>query len=102
MGHPVGTCAIGRADDPHAVVDHACRVYGVNNLRVIDASVMPSVAVAVAFAASMSRSTSASVTAIGRAPWRKKRKGPWRCLGDVAKGRARSVVRQARATETMH
>jgi len=41
MGHPVGTCAIGRADDPHAVVDHACRVYGVNNLRVIDASVMP-------------------------------------------------------------
>ena len=41
MGHPVGTCAIGRADDPHAVVDHACRVYAVNNLRVIDASVMP-------------------------------------------------------------
>jgi hypothetical protein len=31
----------------------------------------------------------------------KTKKGPWLCLGDVAGGRARSVVRQARATETM-
>jgi len=41
MAHPVGTCKIGRADDPMAVVDRACRVYGVGNLRVVDASVMP-------------------------------------------------------------
>ena len=41
MAHPVGTCAIGRRDDPMAVVDPACRVYGVGNLRVVDASVMP-------------------------------------------------------------
>ena len=41
MAHPVGTCAIGRAGDPMAVVDPSCRVYGVRNLRVVDASIMP-------------------------------------------------------------
>ncbi len=41
MAHPAGTCAIGRANDPAAVVDSACRVHGVENLRVVDASVMP-------------------------------------------------------------
>jgi 5-(hydroxymethyl)furfural/furfural oxidase len=41
MAHPAGTCAIGQRDDPKAVVDSACRVYGVSNLRVVDASIMP-------------------------------------------------------------
>lgn len=39
--HPVGTCKMGTADDPLAVVDDKCQVYGHNNLRVVDASVMP-------------------------------------------------------------
>ena len=39
--HPVGTCAMGRADDPRAVVDTELRVRGVDGLRVVDASVMP-------------------------------------------------------------
>ncbi len=39
--HPVGTCKMGQNDDPMAVVDNQCRVRGVNGLRVIDASVMP-------------------------------------------------------------
>ncbi|MCF8477372.1 MAG: GMC family oxidoreductase N-terminal domain-containing protein [Pseudolabrys sp.] len=43
MGHPIGTCAIGPADAAMAVLDPQCRVYGVSNLRVIDASVMPSI-----------------------------------------------------------
>jgi 5-(hydroxymethyl)furfural/furfural oxidase len=41
MAHPVGTCAMGGPDDPMAVVDPECRVYGVANLRVADASIMP-------------------------------------------------------------
>jgi len=39
--HPVGTCKMGRADDPAAVVDTRLRVCGVAGLRVVDASVMP-------------------------------------------------------------
>ena len=39
--HPVGTCRIGRAGDPRAVVDAQLRVHGIAGLRVADASVMP-------------------------------------------------------------
>jgi len=41
--HPVGTCRMGRADDPLAVVDSQLRVKGVAGLRVVDASVMPTI-----------------------------------------------------------
>ena len=39
--HPVGTCRMGAAGDPMAVVDAECRVQGLKGLRVVDASVMP-------------------------------------------------------------
>ncbi|MBI1339810.1 choline dehydrogenase [bacterium] len=41
--HPVGTARMGRADDPMAVVDARLRVRGVDGLRVVDASVMPTI-----------------------------------------------------------
>lgn len=41
--HACGTCRMGRADDRLAVVNNAGRVYGVNGLRVADASVMPTI-----------------------------------------------------------
>jgi choline dehydrogenase-like flavoprotein len=41
--HPVGTARMGRADDANAVVDARLRVIGIEALRVIDASVMPSI-----------------------------------------------------------
>ena len=39
--HPCGTCRMGRADDPMAVVDPECRVIGVEGLRLADSSVFP-------------------------------------------------------------
>ncbi len=39
--HPVGTCRMGPAGDPLAVLDSRLRVKGVAGLRVVDASVMP-------------------------------------------------------------
>lgn len=41
--HPCGTCRMGRADDPLAVVDPECRVIGVAGLRVADSSIFPRV-----------------------------------------------------------
>ena len=41
--HATSTCRMGAADDPGAVTDPAGRVYGVEGLRVCDASIMPAV-----------------------------------------------------------
>ena len=39
--HPCGTCKMGAANDPMAVVDAKCRVIGVDGLRVADSSIFP-------------------------------------------------------------
>ena len=39
--HPVGTCKMGAESDPTAVVNAHGKVYGVDNLFVTDASIMP-------------------------------------------------------------
>ena len=41
--HPAGTCRMGSRDDPMAVVDSDTRVIGLDGLRVVDSSIMPSV-----------------------------------------------------------
>ena len=39
--HPAGTAPMGLGDDERAVVDAHGRVHGINGLRVVDASIMP-------------------------------------------------------------
>jgi choline dehydrogenase len=41
--HPVGTCRMGADNDPAAVVDSRLRVIGLRGLRIVDASVMPTI-----------------------------------------------------------
>jgi choline dehydrogenase-like flavoprotein len=41
--HPVGTAKMGLPNDPLAVVDERLRVFGLDRLRVVDASVMPTI-----------------------------------------------------------
>ena len=41
--HPCGACKMGSADDPRAVVDPETRVIGLEGLRVVDSSIMPSI-----------------------------------------------------------
>jgi choline dehydrogenase len=41
--HPCGTARMGPPDDAMAVIDQHCRLRAVQNLRVVDASVMPTI-----------------------------------------------------------
>src|SRR5690606_29859742 len=41
--HPVGTAKMGRESDPAAVVDERLRLIGIDGLRVVDASIMPTI-----------------------------------------------------------
>lgn len=42
--HPSCTCKMGAEDDPMAVVNEKLEVLGVENLRIVDASIMPTIA----------------------------------------------------------
>ena len=41
--HPVGTAKMGLPSDPMAVVDERLRIFGLHGIRVVDASVMPTI-----------------------------------------------------------
>ena len=51
--HLMGTCRMGRREDQSSVVDEKLRVHGIKNLRVIDASIMPTMVSANLNAAAM-------------------------------------------------
>jgi choline dehydrogenase len=64
--HPNGTCKMGPATDPLAVVDDQLRVHGLEGLRVVDASVMPTMLSANLNAATMMIADKASDLILGR------------------------------------
>ncbi len=66
--HPAGTCRMGPRTDPLAVVDDQLRVHGIEGLRVIDASIMPTMLSANLNAATMMIAEKASDAILGRTP----------------------------------
>jgi choline dehydrogenase len=66
--HPAGTCRMGPRSDPLAVVDDQLKVHGLEGLRVIDASIMPTMLSANLNAATLMLADKASDMIRGRAP----------------------------------
>lgn len=65
--HPAGTCRMGPATDPQAVVDDQLRVHGLKGLRVVDASIMPTMLSANLNAATLMIAEKASDMILGKA-----------------------------------
>ena len=75
--HPCGTCRMGRAADPHAVVDPQTRVIGVDALRVADSSVFPRVTNGNLNAPSIMVGEKAADHILGRVPLAPLNLEPW-------------------------
>ncbi len=75
--HPCGTCRMGRADDPNAVVDPEGRVIGVDGLRVADSSVFPQITNGNLNAPSIMVGEKVSDHVLGRNPLPKANDRPW-------------------------
>ena len=75
--HPCGTCRMGRADDPMAVVDPEGRVIGVDGLRVADSSIFPRITNGNLNAPSIMVGEKISDHVLGRAPLSPDNAAPW-------------------------
>jgi len=75
--HPSGTCRMGAADDPMAVVDPECRVIGVQNLRLADSSIMPRITNGNLNGPSLMIGEKASDHILGREPLPPSNQQPW-------------------------
>ena len=75
--HPCGTCRMGSPKDKMAVVDPECRVIGMENLRVVDSSIMPQVTNGNLNSPTMMIGEKASDHILGRAPLAPSNLEPW-------------------------
>ena len=75
--HPCGTCRMGRADDPDAVVDPLGRVIGVDRLRVVDSSVFPRITNGNLNAPSIMTGEKMADHILGRDPLPRSNRRPW-------------------------
>ncbi|WP_312796050.1 choline dehydrogenase [Tianweitania sp.] len=75
--HPCGTCRMGRADDPHAVVDPQTRVIRVDGLRVADSSIFPRVTNGNLNGPSLMTGEKAADHILGRTPLAPSNQEPW-------------------------
>lgn len=75
--HPCGTCRMGRADDPRAVVDPEGRVIGVDGLRVADSSLFPRITNGNLNAPSIMMGEKIADAVLGRSPLPPENVEPW-------------------------
>ena len=75
--HPCGTARMGAADDPMAVVDPACRVVGVDRLRLADSSIFPRITNGNLNAPTIMVGEKASDHILGRDPLPASNAAPW-------------------------
>ncbi|MGR6431655.1 choline dehydrogenase [Rhizobium sp. PAMB 3174] len=75
--HPCGTCKMGSANDPMAVVDPHCRVIGVEGLRVADSSIFPHVTYGNLNGPSIMTGEKAADHILGRDPLPRSNQEPW-------------------------
>ena len=66
--HPSCSCRMGRRDDPMAVVDSEARVIGIERLRVVDSSIMPSITTGNLNAPTIMLAEKAADHILGRSP----------------------------------
>lgn len=75
--HPAGSCKMGNKDDRLAVVDAECRVIGIDSLRVIDSSIMPSLTNGNLNAPTIMLAEKAADMVMGNAPLAAAEVEPW-------------------------
>ena len=75
--HPCGTCKMGDRNDPMAVVDHECRVIGVDGLRVADSSIFPRITNGNLNSPSIMTGEKAADHILGRTPLPAENVEPW-------------------------
>ncbi|MBS3648196.1 choline dehydrogenase [Pseudaminobacter sp. 19-2017] len=75
--HPSGTCRMGKASDPMAVVDPECRVIGVEDLRVADSSIFPRITNGNLNGPSIMTGEKAADHILGRQPLAPSNQKPW-------------------------